>query len=106
DVRGTGKSTNLTCDGGRYIGSNLDYRDRSAGNLDLILDSVRLAAEYCQQYGGEFGPLVNTEQTVRDLDLLRALLGRHLARRLLRHVLPRPGGQVRARLERRVHHVV
>lgn len=76
DVRGTGRSTNLTCDGGLYLGSNLDYRDRSPGNLDLILDSVRLGAEHCQRYGGEFGPLVNTEQTVRDLDLLRALLGR------------------------------
>ncbi|MFC0439676.1 alpha/beta hydrolase [Kutzneria buriramensis] len=76
DVRGTGDSTNLTCDGGHDIGPALDYRDRSPDNLSLILDTVQLAAQHCQQFSGVFGTLVNTEQTVRDLDLLRALLGR------------------------------
>jgi pimeloyl-ACP methyl ester carboxylesterase len=76
DVRGTGKSSNTTCNGGLDIGSTLDYRDRSQGNLNLLLNSARLTAQYCQQFGGEFGPFVNTEQTVKDLDLLRALLGR------------------------------
>ncbi|HTI28163.1 MAG TPA: alpha/beta hydrolase [Kutzneria sp.] len=76
DVRGTGQSSNTTCNGGLDIGSTLDYRDRSQGNLNLLLNSARLTAQYCQQFGGEFGPFVNTEQTVKDLDLLRALLGR------------------------------
>lgn len=76
DVRGTGDSTNTTCNGGLDIGSTLDYRDRSPGNLNLLLNSAKLTAQYCQQFGGEFGPFVNTEQTVKDLDLLRALLGR------------------------------
>ncbi|GAA3430505.1 alpha/beta hydrolase [Kutzneria kofuensis] len=76
DVRGTGNSSNTTCNGGLDIGSTLDYRDRSPGNINLLLNSAKLTAQYCQQFGGEFGPFVNTEQTVKDLDLLRALLGR------------------------------
>jgi len=76
DVRGTGDSTNVTCGGGLDIGADLDYRDRSAGNVDLMLDSAKLTAQYCQVKSGELGKYVNTEQTVRDLDLLRALIGR------------------------------
>ncbi|AHI02071.1 pimeloyl-ACP methyl ester carboxylesterase [Kutzneria viridogrisea] len=76
DVRGTGDSTSLTCGGGLDIGADLDPRDRSKGNVDLILDSAELTAEYCQVKGGDLNEFVNTEQTVRDLDLLRALLGR------------------------------
>lgn len=76
DVRGTGASTNLDCAGGTDIGSRLDPRDRDRDNLSLLLDSAQLAAKFCQEKGAEFGRLVNTEQTVRDLDLLRTLLGR------------------------------
>ncbi|RBM23745.1 alpha/beta hydrolase [Prauserella sp. PE36] len=76
DPRGTGKSTNITCGGAIGTGSALDPRDRSRENLDLILDGTRYAAESCQVKSGELGPLINTYQTIHDIDLLRTLLGR------------------------------
>lgn len=76
DVRGTGGSTSTSCDGGANTGLTLDPRDRSRGNTDLILDSAALVARFCQNATGDFGPNVRTDETVRDLDLLRHLIGR------------------------------
>jgi pimeloyl-ACP methyl ester carboxylesterase len=76
DPRGTGASTNVTCGNQSALGSELDARDRGRANLDLILDSNKLIAQYCQTRSGELGRYVNTEQTVRDYDLLRALANR------------------------------
>lgn len=75
DVRGTGASTNITCGGFDFL-SVTDARDRSPANTKLIYDAAELQATACQTRSGEFGKVVNTEQTVRDLDLLRHLLGR------------------------------
>ncbi|MFD0200017.1 MULTISPECIES: alpha/beta hydrolase [Saccharothrix] len=75
DPRGTGASTNVTCGGYNWIGLT-DPRDRGRANTDLLYDSAELQATACQTRSGEFGKVVNTEQTVRDLDLLRTLLGR------------------------------
>ncbi|TVT39864.1 alpha/beta hydrolase [Amycolatopsis rhizosphaerae] len=77
DPRGTGKSTNITCGGAIGTGAALDPRDRSRRNLNLILEATKYAADSCQVKSGDLGPLINTEQTVHDLDLLRVLLGRH-----------------------------
>ena len=75
DVRGTGASTNATC--GRYDWLRItDPRDRGRANTELLYDAAELQATACQTRSGEFGKVVNTEQTVRDLDLLRRLLGR------------------------------
>jgi pimeloyl-ACP methyl ester carboxylesterase len=76
DPRGTGKSTNITCGGAIGTGSELDPRDRSPENLNLILDATKYAADACQAKSGELGPLINTDQTVHDIDLLRVLLKR------------------------------
>ncbi|WP_370945733.1 alpha/beta hydrolase [Amycolatopsis sp. cg5] len=76
DPRGTGKSTNITCGGAIGTGSDLDPRDRDRDNLNLILDATKYAAHSCQVKSGELGQYINTDQTVRDLDLLRVLLGR------------------------------
>jgi pimeloyl-ACP methyl ester carboxylesterase len=76
DPRGTGKSTNITCGGAIGTGSSLDPRDRDRANLNLILDATKYAANSCQVKSGELGPLINTDQTVHDIDLLRVLLGR------------------------------
>jgi pimeloyl-ACP methyl ester carboxylesterase len=75
DVRGTGGSTNVTCGGYNWLGV-ADPRDRDRDNLELLFDSAEQQARACQTGSGEFGKVVNTEQTVRDLDLLRHLLGR------------------------------
>lgn len=76
DPRGTGKSTNVTCAGAAATGGHLDPRDRDPRNLNLIIDAIRYAANACRQASGDLGPLINTFQSIHDLDLLRALLGR------------------------------
>ncbi|WP_410580119.1 alpha/beta hydrolase [Amycolatopsis sp. lyj-108] len=76
DVRGTGKSTNVTCRGAVDAIRQLDPRDRDPRNLDQILATTEHAAKSCQSAGGELGSLITTYQTIRDFDLLRALLGR------------------------------
>ncbi|NUT97456.1 MAG: alpha/beta hydrolase, partial [Saccharothrix sp.] len=75
DPRGTGASTNVTCGGFDFL-SITDPRDRGRANVELLYDAAEFQATACQVKSGEFGTLVNTEQTVRDLDLLRHLLGR------------------------------
>ncbi|MEO6091251.1 MAG: alpha/beta hydrolase [Umezawaea sp.] len=75
DVRGTGESTNVTCGNYDWIGL-VDPRDRSKQNVKVLADTAEQQARTCQASSGEFGKVVNTEQTVRDLDLLRHLLGR------------------------------
>lgn len=76
DVRGTGKSTNVTCRGAVDVIRQLDPRDRDPRNLNQILANAEHAAKSCQTAGGELGPLITTYQTIKDFDLLRALLGR------------------------------
>lgn len=76
DVRGTGDSTNVTCAGQAATGVTLDPRDRSVGSTEVILDAAEYTARACQQAAGDLGRFVTTGQTVRDLDLLRHLLGR------------------------------
>jgi len=73
DPRGTGDSTNVTCDGAP--GYTMDARDRDGGNLDLISDASRLTSTYCARQSRGLLPYVTTEQTVKDLDLVRHLLG-------------------------------
>ncbi|GHH46105.1 alpha/beta hydrolase [Lentzea cavernae] len=75
DVRGTGGSDNVTC-GNYQHRTATDWRDRSKAGLDLLYGGMELQAKFCQTKSGELGRYVNTEQTVRDLDLLRQVLGK------------------------------
>ncbi|GGM81005.1 peptidase [Lentzea pudingi] len=75
DVRGTGASDNVTC-GGYQHRFTVDWRDRSRANLDLVYGGMELQAKFCQTKSGELGRYITTEQTVRDLDLLRQVIGR------------------------------
>jgi pimeloyl-ACP methyl ester carboxylesterase len=75
DVRGTGASSNVTCGLFDTLGAT-DPRDRSKANLDLIHQGMELQAKFCQTKSGELGRYVTTEQTVKDLDLLRQILKR------------------------------
>lgn len=72
DVRGTGDSSNVTCGG--TSSRLLDPRERSTANLALLLDSAELTARACDVAGGQLIDYVSTEQTVRDLELLRAVV--------------------------------
>ncbi|MFG3256593.1 alpha/beta hydrolase [Streptomyces sp. NPDC048172] len=74
DVRGTGRSTNVTC-GGTSIGHTRDVRDRGRANVGAMLDDAEGMAKACQGASKPLGDFVNTAQTVRDFDLLRAVLG-------------------------------
>lgn len=75
DVRGTGKSTRVSCDERGIPRDDLDPRDRGPENLAALLEASADIARTCQAASGAFGRFVTTEQTVRDLDLLRHLLG-------------------------------
>lgn len=75
DTRGTGRSTNISC-GGAGEGAIHDPRDRDPRNLDLLLDTVALTTKTCERASGELGGYVDTFHNIRDLDLLRVLLGR------------------------------
>jgi pimeloyl-ACP methyl ester carboxylesterase len=75
DPRGTGASSNVTCGMYQTLGST-DPRDRSKANLDLLYGGMELQAKFCQTKSGELGRYITTEQTVKDLDLLRQLLGK------------------------------
>lgn len=76
DPRGTGASSNVTCGGFDFLGG-VDPRDRDPRNLDLLNDTMELQAKFCQLKSGELGPFISTDQTVKDLDLLRHLLNRN-----------------------------
>ncbi|HEY0619095.1 MAG TPA: alpha/beta hydrolase [Kribbella sp.] len=73
DPRGTGDSTNVTCQGAP--GYTMDARDRDPWNLDLIAEASRLTVPYCERQSRGLLPYVNTAQTVQDMDLIRQLLG-------------------------------
>ncbi|MFD5827273.1 alpha/beta hydrolase [Lentzea sp. NPDC060358] len=75
DPRGTGDGSNVTCGGFDTFGAT-DPRDRSRANLDLVHGGMELQAKFCQTRSGELGKFITTEQTVRDLDLLRQIIGR------------------------------
>ncbi|OZM71225.1 peptidase [Amycolatopsis antarctica] len=75
DTRGTGRSTNISCDGAGQ-GEIHDPRDRDPRNLDLLLDTTELTTKTCEQASGELGRFVDTFHNTKDLDLLRVLLGR------------------------------
>jgi pimeloyl-ACP methyl ester carboxylesterase len=75
DPRGTGASTNVTCDGAPNPGA-VDARDRDRAVLDLVANASKLYGEYCRVRSGRLLDYVTTEQTVKDIDLLRGLLGR------------------------------
>ncbi|GAA4031794.1 alpha/beta hydrolase [Allokutzneria multivorans] len=76
DPRGTGRSTSISCGGALDGPEQFDPRNRDAKNLEAILDATDKAAQLCMERAGDLGPLMNTSQTVRDLDLLRVLLKR------------------------------
>ncbi|GAB7190472.1 alpha/beta hydrolase [Kineococcus sp. NUM-3379] len=77
DVRGTGASTNTTCgpEVQAEVGVLPDWRDRSPRALAATATAMRAIAKACSS-SSPLAPFVNTEQTVADLDLVRALLGR------------------------------
>ncbi|MEV0261603.1 alpha/beta hydrolase [Streptomyces sp. NPDC050617] len=77
DQRGAGRSTPAHCQTPAEFEDFYahDLRDRSPAAIQGVLDRSRAMAENCQRRTGGLLPYLTTEQTVRDMDLYRSLLG-------------------------------
>jgi len=73
DPRGTGGSTNVSCDGSP--GYTMDPRDRDPANQALISEASAMVKPYCDRQSRGLLPYITTAQTVQDMDLIRQLLG-------------------------------
>ncbi len=71
--RGVGESFRLYCGSNKLLPGDVNYYDTSEENLDKLLLGSRYIAEACQ--ANPLTKYVDTEQTVRDMDLIRHLLG-------------------------------
>lgn len=75
DPRGTGSSTSVTCNGAPSLFA-IDPRNRAQQVLDLVAKAADLYGDFCHLQSGRLLDFINTEQTVKDIDLLRGLLKR------------------------------
>ncbi|MEU7044488.1 alpha/beta hydrolase [Streptomyces varsoviensis] len=77
DQRGIGRSTPARCQTKDEFDAFYahDLRDRSPAAVQGVLDRSRAMAENCRRRTGGLLPYLSTEQTVRDMDLFRSLLG-------------------------------
>lgn len=73
DPRGTGTSSNVSCDGSP--GYSMDARDRDPATRGLIAEASAMTQPYCDRQSRGLLPYVTTAQTVQDMDLIRQLLG-------------------------------
>ncbi|MBF5058173.1 TAP domain-containing protein [Alcanivorax sp. 521-1] len=71
--RGTGASSALICQSNELAPQPAFHGDRSPDNVDALLSYSELEARTCRK--NPMAPYINTEQTVRDLDLMRHLVG-------------------------------
>jgi pimeloyl-ACP methyl ester carboxylesterase len=71
--RGVGSSVQLSCKSSISTPFINFYTDRSEENVRNMLTEARLYAEACQR--NPLSNYINTEQTARDMDLIRILLG-------------------------------
>ncbi|MFI9100309.1 alpha/beta hydrolase [Streptomyces fildesensis] len=77
DQRGLGRSTRVQCQTDEEFQAFFagDFRDRSpAAVAQVVARSRRLAAD-CRERSGDLARYITTDQTVRDMDLFRSLLG-------------------------------
>lgn len=71
--RGTGASTQLTCESNEFYPFYGTELDRSSGNIAVMLTAAKQRADACAN--NPLTPYINTEATARDLDLMRQLSG-------------------------------
>jgi pimeloyl-ACP methyl ester carboxylesterase len=75
DPRGSGASTPALCETLDDVELPADVRDRSRENRAQLRSFAQAYLNRCLEPAGDLVRYVNTSQTIRDLDLLRALLG-------------------------------
>lgn len=73
DVRGTGSSSNISCLGAPTW--TADVRDRRRATLDRVAAISKVQQSYCRKASGPLLDYITTDQTVADMNLIRALLG-------------------------------
>ncbi len=71
--RGVGDSFQLSCGSNRVLQLFSTFYDNSTENTDKILAASEVIADACE--ANPLAKYVDTEQTVRDMDLIRVLLG-------------------------------
>lgn len=73
DPRGTGDSTPVSC---RYYTSDAtDQRDRSGSNVDAEETAAKKTVDECWAKYPDYLPYITTDNTARDQDLVRQLVG-------------------------------
>ncbi|MGI8647287.1 MAG: alpha/beta fold hydrolase [Mycobacteriales bacterium] len=77
DQRGVGRSTSVHCQTDQEFNDMFveDLRDHSPSSVERRLRRDQQIANNCQARTGNLLRFVNTDQTVHDMDLFRALLG-------------------------------
>lgn len=77
DQRGVGAGTKPVCQTDAEFTDFFagDFRDRSPAGIQRVLDNSRTFVNDCEQRSGGLLPYLTTEQTARDMDLFRSLLG-------------------------------
>ncbi|MET8629351.1 alpha/beta hydrolase [Kitasatospora sp. NPDC004669] len=77
DQRGVGRSTHAQCQSPEDFQEFLagDYRDQSPEAIDRVIANSQKLVASCEEHSGDLLPYLTTEQTVRDMDLYRSLLG-------------------------------
>ncbi|MEU8892538.1 alpha/beta hydrolase [Streptomyces sp. NPDC048442] len=77
DQRGVGRSTHVRCQTDAEFQDYFsgDSRDRSPAAIRRTLDNARKFVDSCRDRSGDLMNYITTDQTVRDMDLYRSLLG-------------------------------
>jgi len=71
--RGVGESFNFTCAQNRLLPKTEFYTDRSSDNVQAMLESAEVQANAC--LANPLYKYIDTEQTARDMDLIRTVMG-------------------------------
>ncbi|MBT2386239.1 alpha/beta hydrolase [Streptomyces sp. ISL-11] len=77
DQRGVGRSTRVRCETDAEFQDYFsgDSRDRSPAAVRRTLDNAEKFVDSCRDRSGDLMNYITTDQTVRDMDLYRSLLG-------------------------------
>lgn len=73
DPRGTGESTPVSCDPPKS--KVRDNHQLTDANVKALQAAVKASVDKCVAQHGDYLPYINTDNTVRDQDLVRQLLG-------------------------------
>lgn len=77
DPRGTGNSSPIECMSGKFANTWLrtDSTPDTAQEISLLMSRAQRISQGCQDFSPELARNVGTEATVRDMDIIREVLG-------------------------------